>query len=554
MAFDVQAAKKAGYSDAEIADFLGQSSGFDVSGARSSGYTDADILGHLASAPARAPAAKPKRSLYGEVAGAMANVNRGLGIGDELVAGAKTAGNIFAGKTALADVPQDFRRSMADQRQLEDGFAADRPNVAALARGTGMAATVAVPGGNTANLFAQGGRIANAARGATTAGLTGAAYAAADRGTVSERIGAASRTARDPVTLGLGAVGGALATARPIKAKPAPAMSVDKLRAEKAAAYKAADDAGVAYAPPAFDGLVAKMERRLQNERVNPMRHPKAASMLDDIQKMRGGSPSLTELDQLRQVVSSDVAGAADKSERRLGRAMIDEIDQFIANAGPADVISGNAPDAAQTIKRARDLHTRLAKIDSVTTATEKARLRAGSTGSGGNEDNAIRQNLRGVLERGRNFSDDEAAALESIVMGGKGQNLLRLVGKLSPSGNGLMAAGNLAAAAAGGPLGAIPGAAGLISKLAADGLTRRKVTELIELMARGGAAAKPVATGLSASRLPPAAAARASRAAGVATGAAARRPTVEAWIEDQPEVRGASYGSAGSRNIFAGS
>jgi len=200
---------------------------------------------------------------------------------------------------------------------------------------------------------------------------------------------------------------------------------------------------------------------------------------------------------------------------------MIAGLDNFIDNAGAGQVISGNAADAAGTIRTARDLNTRVRKIETVNDAVEGARLRAGSTGSGGNVDNATRQNLRRVLEDTPNFSPQEKAALESIVLGGKGQNLLRLVGKLSPSGNGLMAAGNLGAAAAAGPLGAVPGMAGIVSKLAADGMTRAKVAQLVEMIASGGA---PAVTTQVASRLPPAAAAKLARAAGVAGGSQASR------------------------------
>lgn len=47
MAFDIAAAKKAGYSDAEIADHLAQTSKFDTAAARKAGYTDAEIVQHL---------------------------------------------------------------------------------------------------------------------------------------------------------------------------------------------------------------------------------------------------------------------------------------------------------------------------------------------------------------------------------------------------------------------------------------------------------------------------------------------------------------------------
>lgn len=48
--FDAAAAKKAGYTDGEIADYLGKQRGFDVAGARKAGYADADVIAHL-SAP-----------------------------------------------------------------------------------------------------------------------------------------------------------------------------------------------------------------------------------------------------------------------------------------------------------------------------------------------------------------------------------------------------------------------------------------------------------------------------------------------------------------------
>jgi hypothetical protein len=179
------------------------------------------------------PKPKPKRNWQGEVTGFMANVNRGLGIGDELAAAGNTVANVFSGKVPLSGVGDDYNRSMAEQRRIEDSYAADRPNAAALARGTGMAATAAVPAGNTANLFAQGGRAVNAARGATLAATQGATYAAVDRGSARERLAASSRAARDPLTLTLGAVSGGLATPRGApKQKPATAPTSGEVLAD----------------------------------------------------------------------------------------------------------------------------------------------------------------------------------------------------------------------------------------------------------------------------------------------------------------------------------
>ena len=49
MAFDVQGALKAGYSPAEVADFLGSKAGFNVNAARDAGYSDQELIDHLAS-------------------------------------------------------------------------------------------------------------------------------------------------------------------------------------------------------------------------------------------------------------------------------------------------------------------------------------------------------------------------------------------------------------------------------------------------------------------------------------------------------------------------
>lgn len=51
MAFDIQGAKKAGYSESEIADYLGQENKFDLQGARKAGYSDTEIIAELSAKP-----------------------------------------------------------------------------------------------------------------------------------------------------------------------------------------------------------------------------------------------------------------------------------------------------------------------------------------------------------------------------------------------------------------------------------------------------------------------------------------------------------------------
>jgi hypothetical protein len=455
-----------------------------------------------------APKSPPQSSPVQAATGFMANVNRGLGVGDEIAAGANAlgslAGDFLSGRKTLdpkdpggslhAMESNQFAASLARQRGLENSFNQAHPHVAALARGAGMAATAAVPTGETANAFAQGSRVVNAVRGATTAGLTGAAYAAADAGTPQERLAAASSAATNPVVLGLGAAGGAVAPSAKVPAKPAARVTVDGLRAQKQAAYQAVDDMGIAYTPDASKTLAQGIKDELTAAHISPTRHPKAYSMMQDVvERLSGDEPvTMTTLDQLRQEVSRDLTGPrSDPPEALMGGKIKRNIDEFVDSAGPDQMANGDAQDAAKAISTARSLNSRFRKVEAVQNARTSAELRAGSTGSGGNVNNATRQNLRRLVDpnssaRIRNLTPDENNALNTAIVGTKPQNLLRQAGKLSPEGNGLMMAGHIAAAVPSGGTSGLIAIAGALSKHIADRQTARQVENLIQLMGRG--------------------------------------------------------------------
>lgn len=176
--------------------------------------------------------ANPKKLSIGDhVEGALSKVNRAIGVGDEIAGALRTGENALLGKIpagknigeTLSNVRKDFDQSMATQRAIEDRYTRQAPISANLAAGTGNALTMFVPAGKTAQALGEASRLTNMARGAVTAGLTAAGYAALDKGTASERLAAASRAVRDPITLGLGAAAGALSPAR----RAAPKRQID---------------------------------------------------------------------------------------------------------------------------------------------------------------------------------------------------------------------------------------------------------------------------------------------------------------------------------------
>jgi hypothetical protein len=97
-----------------------------------------------------------------------------------------------------------------------------------------------------------------------------------------------------------------------------------------------------------------------------------------------------------------------------------------------------------------------------------------------------MRQEVKKLYDKGRGFSGDEREAMKEIMLGKPGQNILRLLGKLSPSGNGLMAALGVGGAMANPALGAAS-LGGMGAKWLADRGTQTAIEALDVLIRSGG-------------------------------------------------------------------
>lgn len=271
-------------------------------------------------------------------------------------------------------------------------------------------------------------------------------------------------------------------------AKAAP--SVEELQAAKQAAYKAADNAGAVYDPQGYDKMLTDIVAAFKKDRFNPKRHSVAASVFEDLVAERGKPLTLTELDQLRQIVRRDVVNPSYKSadlaaDGHFGEIILDEIDNLIASNSQG----GGA------ITAARELNTRLRKTELIERALVKAERRAASTGSGGNLNNAIRQNIRAILDdpkKARAFSKDELASMEKLVRQGKMEDLLRWIGKFAPGGNGLIGMLQVGGTILNPSIAALP-IAGMAAKAVADKGTIDKAARLQAQIARGAPAPRPL-------------------------------------------------------------
>lgn len=267
--------------------------------------------------------------------------------------------------------------------------------------------------------------------------------------------------------------------------KPKPVARAD-LKSQADAAYTASRAAGLQVADTAMGRMASDIAAEAKRAGIDPTLHPKATTALARIEKASGQPLSLEEIDTLRQIVG-DARGSIEAGERRIGQIMADKLDDFLDNLQPSDIASGDKAGVAK-INEARERWNRMRRTETIEDAVTTAQHRTAATGSGGNVNNAIRQEIRKILDNKRAvrpFSAEERKLMERVVMGSPVENLLRLGGKLSPEGNGLMAALGIGATATN-PLFGLAAGGGMISKRLADAATRRNVERLRDLVASG--------------------------------------------------------------------
>jgi hypothetical protein len=400
--------------------------------------------------------------------------------------GDEARGVVQGGIAALqgADFGDTYRRTVDESRALVDQERRQNPIGAFASEVAGAIPTGVAAGGQLAGRGAS--LLPRMGWGALVGGTQGAAYGA----------GAADEDSRGSGALFGGATGGAVGAAIPAIAQGfrglfqrtgAVMPEIDDLYRARDAAYKQVDESGFRFSPQQVDDLFNDIYRRVGQEGIDAApdgAHKAAIRMLQRLNS-RQGPMSLSQLDQLRQVIRRDVIDSGSAGDGYFGRMMIDAIDDMIDASGGSGVMG-----------QARQSHQILRKSELLADALDRANLNAASSGSGGNIDNAIRQSIKRVLlnkSQVRAFTEAERTLMRKIVEGkAPMQGFLRLVGKLSPSGNGLMAALGVGATAAN-PLMAIPVGAGMAARKLADRPTIGGAQALQQAVRTGAAGLPPM-------------------------------------------------------------
>lgn len=333
---------------------------------------------------------------------------------------------------------------------------------------------------------------------ASVAGDVGAGLA----GQTAQEIAPGNATA-DLVASMLGGAGGAgLASAFTPRLEAVPTL--DDLKAREDRLWGVVDADQSRLTDTATGDLAARVKGALPDSQLAEAAYPNAFKMADTVGAMK--NPRISEVVEGRRIIGDSVAGLP--AESRVGVGMKGEIADYLAGLKPTDLQGGADPEATLDAFFAANRTTaQIKKAESVLNKEMRGQTRAATTGTGGNEVNATRQNIRGLYDierdptlksRRQGFSPDEMAAMGRVVEGTGGSNIARLLGRLAPTSGafpmmttGIGGASGLTAAAMGGsPMMAVPaiaGGIGMVAKSAAEGMTKRQISDLIATILNGG-------------------------------------------------------------------
>ncbi|MCA0846123.1 hypothetical protein [Salipiger thiooxidans] len=250
--------------------------------------------------------------------------------------------------------------------------------------------------------------------------------------------------------------------------------SVEMLKAAKNAAYKAVDDSGFTFQPDDMQGLYQRVSDAFDAQNYVAETDNASRAVLSILDRRQSQPTTISQLDNIRKNLWSRYSGAKDQPR------ILDAI-------GAIDDLIASKEGASEIMTAARAANSRYAKSQLLEDAFQKARDQTASTGSGGNIVNKYRQAVTSIInnqKKAKFFSQDEIDVMRKFVEGSKTENFQRLVGKLSPSGNGLMMAlhivGGMSSGGATLPLMGL----GAMSKAAADRGVQRGAENILDVAA----------------------------------------------------------------------
>jgi hypothetical protein len=493
----VNTARRAGYSDEEIAGYLieKRNPSNKVKQALDEGYKPAEILQYLAPALSMGEEAVRKvgvgirganEALAPIAAGAGAGFLMGgpVGAGVGALAGGLAApvvdaatmayNKLFDGtartpSSAISEMLPGPRAETPVERVIQSSAGALGGTAGAISAGRGLAQMAKIPtaAGTLPTVAPSIAAIGQEASRLPIGQLVTAPLATGVGQTVSEA------TESPLAGLVAGVATGGVAGVRPVKRGAVP--TAEELLAQSKANYDILDKSGFQLDNTLFKQHMASLPAKLRSqvgyvESVNPKVAGAFKELLSDAPK------DVAEITALRKIIGG-AAGSADKSERMVAMKLLDEFDTYVLNASPSAIISGDAK-AMQAWKDARADYAKVKKSELIEDIVARAEV------SQSGKELTIAQGLSALAKNDRKmrfFTADEQEAIREAAKSGTLQNLTKIIGKFSPT---TPAAAIFTAV---NPYGAYTAAAGMAAKELSTAQRMQQINALSARMRLGG-------------------------------------------------------------------
>lgn len=527
----VQEARKAGYSDAEITNYLLKDDPR-LQEAKQAGYSDAEILDHFkAGVPedvAKSAAAGGFQGVASTLMGAPL-LTQGLGTLAAKGISAAGGGDVkmpsasgwLADKLGGIASPQTLARfgiAPGGGGSINEGLQQQEDNLKALkGQGTGYDyEPQTTPGAyaKTGTTMVVGG-MSGGVKGAIAGGLAGlgvqGAHQAAE-GTPYDAPATLATAVMAPIALHkvLG-VGGSVN--RAANRQAANAAEKQTLFDEADKDYTEARGLGLKYNPNSVDKWVSSQQKDLTADGHGVRTAGTVHGILDDLRNPEtGATHDLNDFMSARQQLRTVAQDYTKPSEQRAASLVIKDMDRWLSTrtATSGDVLSGDAGYASQLLSRARGNYAAGMRSEIVEKALRDAGIDAAAVNSGLNIGNKARQKFASILKSDKKlsgFTDAEIDQMTNVVKGSAAGNALRRAGNMLGGGGGIAQTGIGALGAAGtyattgdpkeaGLAGVGAGILGALARRGANASTLRQIDKLSAMVrARNAMNDRPMAT-----------------------------------------------------------
>lgn len=289
-------------------------------------------------------------------------------------------------------------------------------------------------------------------------------------------------------------VGGALiGGGGAVKAAKAVAPTIENIGLAKALDYKAVNDLGVSFKPAAVKFMAGDIATTLEQQGITADVAPFTFKVLEKLEN-RTTPATINDIDNTRKILGQLAKGTTspntmERINAGAAQQAIREIDDALPAFQATDFATGaaNHAKAIEHLTNARGNAAVEFQTKALDRAEYKAANNAAAANSGANYENALRQQLKSILNspaQSRQFPADVRAEMQKIVRGEGTRNAIRTIGNLLGGGGGL---GSVVTAGIGHTvlpgIGAAAPLVGAATKKIGNVITNRAVERLNEMV-----------------------------------------------------------------------